>query len=189
MASMLHLFLFFFFQAEDGIRDLTVTGVQTCALPISHRVRRPARHPADYQATAPAGVSASGVPAGTRHDRFDRAPQAPQGDCLQPRGVFLVLRGGRMDGGIERSIAFLYGLQRHGIKPGLGRTLALLRALGDPHRAFPAIHVGGTNGKGSTAAMLAAILASQGYRVGLYTSDRKSTRLNSSHSQISYAVF
>jgi len=75
-----------------------------------------------------------------------------------------------MDGGIERSIAFLYGLQRHGIKPGLGRTLALLSALGDPHRAFPAIHVGGTNGKGSTAAMLAAMLASQGYRVGLYTS-------------------
>src|SRR2546430_920469 len=32
---MLYLFLFFFFQAEDGIRDLTVTGVQTCALPIS----------------------------------------------------------------------------------------------------------------------------------------------------------
>ena len=72
-----------------------------------------------------------------------------------------------MDGGIERSIAFLYGLQRHGIKLGLDRTLALLRALGDPQRAFPAIHVGGTNGKGSTAAMLAAMLASQGYRVGL----------------------
>src|SRR2546430_12642604 len=32
---------FFFFQAEDGIRDLTVTGVQTCALPISHSFRRP----------------------------------------------------------------------------------------------------------------------------------------------------
>jgi len=54
-----------------------------------------------------------------------------------------------MDAGIERSIAFLYGLQRHGIKPGLDRTLALLSALGDPQRAFRAIHVGGTNGKGS----------------------------------------
>jgi len=75
-----------------------------------------------------------------------------------------------MDASIERSIAFLYGLQRHGIKPGLDRTLALLSALGDPQRAFPAIHVGGTNGKGSTAAMVAALLASQGYRVGLYTS-------------------
>src|SRR5205085_3379192 len=36
------IFFFFFFQAEDGIRDLTVTGVQTCALPISHR---PNHHP------------------------------------------------------------------------------------------------------------------------------------------------
>ena len=75
-----------------------------------------------------------------------------------------------MDGGIDRSIAFLYGLQRHGIKPGLDRTQTLLHALGEPHRAFPAIHVGGTNGKGSTAAMLAAMLESQGYRIGLYTS-------------------
>jgi len=75
-----------------------------------------------------------------------------------------------MDASIERSIAFLYGLQRHGIKPGLDRTQALLSALGDPQRAFRAIHVGGTNGKGSTAALLAALLASQGYRVGLYTS-------------------
>src|SRR5438552_164706 len=75
-----------------------------------------------------------------------------------------------MDASIERSIAFPYGLQRHGIKPGLDRTLALLSALGDPQRAFTAMHVGGTNGKGSTAAMLAAMLASQGYCVGLYTS-------------------
>ena len=75
-----------------------------------------------------------------------------------------------MDARIERSIAFLYGLQRHGIKPGLDRTLTLLRALGDPQHAFTAMHVGGTNGKGSTAAMLAAMLASQGYCVGLYTS-------------------
>jgi len=75
-----------------------------------------------------------------------------------------------MDARIERSIAFLYGLQRHGIKPGLDRTRTLLHALGDPQHAFTAMHVGGTNGKGSTAAMLAAMLASQGYCVGLYTS-------------------
>src|SRR2546430_6268887 len=45
---VLSLFVFFFFQAEDGIRDLTVTGVQTCALPISHggsaRRNRGGRH-------------------------------------------------------------------------------------------------------------------------------------------------
>ena len=75
-----------------------------------------------------------------------------------------------MDIGIERSVTYLYGLQSHGIKPGLTRTRALLGSLGDPHRSFRSIHVGGTNGKGSTAAMIASVLGSRGYRVGLYTS-------------------
>jgi dihydrofolate synthase/folylpolyglutamate synthase len=48
------------------------------------------------------------------------------------------------------------------------RTLAA--ALGDPHRKFPAVLIGGTNGKGSTAATLASILSVSGYRTGLYTS-------------------
>src|SRR3989338_6039828 len=75
-----------------------------------------------------------------------------------------------MDVGVERSVAYLYGLQSHGIKPGLTRIRALLGFLGDPHRSFRSIHVGGTNGKGSTAAMIASVLGSRGYRVGLYTS-------------------
>ena len=75
-----------------------------------------------------------------------------------------------MDVGVERSIRYLYGLQSHGIKPGLARIRSLLGFLGNPHRSFRAIHVGGTNGKGSTAAMLASILGNRGYRVGLYTS-------------------
>jgi dihydrofolate synthase / folylpolyglutamate synthase len=70
----------------------------------------------------------------------------------------------------ESSLSYLYGLQSHGIKPGLSRTITLLEALGDPHTAFQVFHVAGTNGKGSTAAMLASILSRQGYRVGLYTS-------------------
>src|SRR5207302_11329119 len=79
--------------------------------------------------------------------------------------------GGRpIDASSERRHGYPVRLQRHGFKPGLDRTLALLTALGNPQRTFPAIHVGGTNGKGSTAALLAALLASQGYRVGLYTS-------------------
>ena len=56
------------------------------------------------------------------------------------------------------------------IKPGLGNTLALCEALGNPQDKFRSIHVGGTNGKGSTSHMLAAIYQSAGYRVGLYTS-------------------
>ncbi len=75
-----------------------------------------------------------------------------------------------MDEGFERSIDYLYGLQSHGIKPGLSRTLALLEAMGNPERRLRALHVAGTNGKGSTAAMLAAMLERQGYRTGLYTS-------------------
>lgn len=68
------------------------------------------------------------------------------------------------------ALQYLYGLQRLGIKLGLDNIRRLLDALGNPERAFRAIHVGGTNGKGSTAALLTAILRAAGYHVGLYTS-------------------
>lgn len=56
------------------------------------------------------------------------------------------------------------------LKPGLGNTLRLCEALGNPQHQFRSIHVAGTNGKGSSSHMLAAIYQSAGYRVGLYTS-------------------
>lgn len=55
-------------------------------------------------------------------------------------------------------------------KPDLTNTLRLCAHLGDPQNQFKAIHVAGTNGKGSTSHMLAAILQVAGYKVGLYTS-------------------
>lgn len=55
-------------------------------------------------------------------------------------------------------------------KPGLDTSLALDTYFGHPHHRFRSIHVGGTNGKGSTAHSLAAVLQKQGYKVGLYTS-------------------
>lgn len=55
-------------------------------------------------------------------------------------------------------------------KPGLGTTRALSAAFGNPHDKFATIHVGGTNGKGSTAHLLASVLTCAGYRTGLYTS-------------------
>ncbi|MGH7428601.1 MAG: bifunctional folylpolyglutamate synthase/dihydrofolate synthase, partial [Candidatus Methylomirabilaceae bacterium] len=64
------------------------------------------------------------------------------------------------------SIEFLYGLQRRGIKLGLETIGAMLARLGRPHDRYPTLHVGGTNGKGSTAAMAAAVLQAAGYRVG-----------------------
>jgi dihydrofolate synthase / folylpolyglutamate synthase len=65
---------------------------------------------------------------------------------------------------------WLDSLQGSGIRPGLGRMRALLRALGNPHRACPSIIVAGTNGKGSTSAMLTSILNADGRRTGHYTS-------------------
>lgn len=55
-------------------------------------------------------------------------------------------------------------------KPGLDTSLALDEHFGHPHRSFKSIHVAGTNGKGSTSHSLAAVLQSQGYKTGLYTS-------------------
>ena len=57
-----------------------------------------------------------------------------------------------------------------GFKKGLGNTEALAAALGHPERRFRSIHVAGTNGKGSSSHLLAAVLQSAGYKVGLYTS-------------------
>jgi len=77
----------------------------------------------------------------------------------------------------EQTIDFLFKrtamFQKQGngaYKPGLNTTLALARAWNDPQLKLTTIHVGGTNGKGSTAHTIAAILQSAGYRVGLYTS-------------------
>jgi dihydrofolate synthase/folylpolyglutamate synthase len=57
-----------------------------------------------------------------------------------------------------------------GFKKGLGNTLALAEALGNPERKFRSVHVAGTNGKGSSSHLLAATLQAAGYKVGLYTS-------------------
>jgi dihydrofolate synthase/folylpolyglutamate synthase len=67
-------------------------------------------------------------------------------------------------------LAWLDSLQGSGIRPGLGRMRVLLRTLGRPHKKYPSIIVAGTNGKGSTSAMLASILDAAGYRTGFYTS-------------------
>ncbi len=74
------------------------------------------------------------------------------------------------------SVDFLYSLPtfhlvgKEAYKPGLQTMHALMDALGQPHLRFPAIHVAGTNGKGSTSHLLAACLQAAGLRVGLYTS-------------------
>jgi dihydrofolate synthase/folylpolyglutamate synthase len=68
------------------------------------------------------------------------------------------------------SLRLLFQLERLGMKFGLEGISRLLKGLSDPQEKFRTVHVAGTNGKGSTASMLAAMLTSAGYRTGLYTS-------------------
>jgi dihydrofolate synthase / folylpolyglutamate synthase len=67
-------------------------------------------------------------------------------------------------------LEWLDSLQGSGIRPGLSRMRALLRALDRPHVDYPSVIVAGTNGKGSTSAMLASILSASGKRTAHYTS-------------------
>ncbi len=61
-------------------------------------------------------------------------------------------------------------LEKHGIKPGLERIAALLEYLDHPEQSYKTMIVGGTNGKGSTCAMIESMLRNAGYKTGLYTS-------------------
>ena len=71
---------------------------------------------------------------------------------------------------LAQATAWVFDLQKFGIKFGLSSTLNLLARLGLDHREGRYIHIAGTNGKGSVAAMLSAILTRAGYPVGLFTS-------------------
>src|SRR3954453_14574772 len=70
----------------------------------------------------------------------------------------------------EKAIEFLYGLRLFGAKLGLENTRKLAALAGNPHERLRFIHVAGTNGKGSTCAMLESIYRAQGLKVGLFTS-------------------
>ncbi len=70
----------------------------------------------------------------------------------------------------QKSLDYLYGLEKFGMIFGLTQVEKILSTIGNPHKEIQAIHIGGTNGKGSTAAMISSILQKEGYRVGLYTS-------------------
>jgi len=68
------------------------------------------------------------------------------------------------------AVEYLYSLQVYGIKFGLSKTANLLKAFGDPHRGQRYVHIAGTNGKGSVAAMVESILRTSGLKVGFYSS-------------------
>ena len=71
---------------------------------------------------------------------------------------------------VEQAIEYIHSVCWKGSIPGLGRTQKLLELMGNPEKKLKYVHIAGTNGKGSTAAMTASILRKAGYKVGLYTS-------------------
>jgi dihydrofolate synthase/folylpolyglutamate synthase len=70
----------------------------------------------------------------------------------------------------SETVNYLYNLQKYGIKFGLDNISRLMSALDNPHTSFLSVHVAGTNGKGSTSAIIASILKTAGFKVGLFTS-------------------
>jgi len=70
----------------------------------------------------------------------------------------------------EETLRYIHNVKWRGSKPGLSRTRELLAALGNPEKALKFVHIAGTNGKGSTAAMITSVFRQAGYRTGLYTS-------------------
>ncbi len=75
-----------------------------------------------------------------------------------------------MSVGVSNHVDWLFGLQKFGSNPGLQTMVALQARLGDPQRTMRTVLVGGTNGKGSTSAVLAACLREAGHTVGHFTS-------------------
>jgi dihydrofolate synthase/folylpolyglutamate synthase len=65
---------------------------------------------------------------------------------------------------------YIFNLKRFGIKLGLERVQSMLNRLNNPEKRLKYVHIGGTNGKGSTTAMVSSVLTSAGYRVGVFTS-------------------
>ena len=71
---------------------------------------------------------------------------------------------------VNEALKYIHSICWMGMRPGLGRTRELLEKMGNPEKKLKFIHIAGTNGKGSTAAMLERVLREAGYRTGLYTS-------------------
>ena len=70
----------------------------------------------------------------------------------------------------DQALAYIHAVHWQGHKPGLDRIRTLLEALGNPHQKLQFVHIAGTNGKGSTAAMMDSCLRAAGYKVGMFTS-------------------
>ncbi len=70
----------------------------------------------------------------------------------------------------SEALEYIHSITWRGSRPGLSRTKELLAKIGNPEKSFKAVHITGTNGKGSTASFTESILRAAGYKTGLYTS-------------------
>jgi dihydrofolate synthase / folylpolyglutamate synthase len=92
----------------------------------------------------------------------------------------------------EQTVHYIENSMLFGCRPGLDRTAGLLDLLGNPHKKIKFVHVAGTNGKGSTTAIISNILKCAGYKVGTYTSPhlyKMTERMVVSGAQISEESF
>lgn len=70
----------------------------------------------------------------------------------------------------DQALEYIHSITWRGSRPGLSRTEELLAKIGNPEKSFRAVHIVGTNGKGSTSAFIESVLRKAGYKTGLYTS-------------------
>ena len=70
----------------------------------------------------------------------------------------------------EEALSYIHSIVWRGKRVGLARITELLRRMGNPERKLKFVHIAGTNGKGSTAAMTASVLQAAGYHTGLFIS-------------------
>jgi dihydrofolate synthase/folylpolyglutamate synthase len=88
----------------------------------------------------------------------------------RPGGQSVRRRANAVVADAVEALEFLRALKQRGVHPGLDRMRVFAAALGNPELKVPVIHIAGTNGKGSVAAMLESVLRGAGWRTGLYTS-------------------
>ena len=70
----------------------------------------------------------------------------------------------------DRTLHYLFGLRTFGIHLGLEISRSLAEKVGNPQNQYPAVHIAGTNGKGSTCSLIESVLREKGLKTGLYTS-------------------
>ncbi len=70
----------------------------------------------------------------------------------------------------QEALDYIHSHKRFRAKPGLERMRELLAFLGNPQEQLSCVHIAGTNGKGSTVAMIASVLRAAGYKTGMYIS-------------------